>query len=144
MKACLAILVTIGSLTGVYGYQTDRTAKEKETLQGTWTLVRLVDGGNEQLKDDLKRRRITIKGDSYVHSIDELTFHAVYRIDPAKTPKQMDITFEDGPQKGLTMLAIYSLDGDELKICGGLTRPTEFFSKPNSEMILFVCKREKP
>ena len=144
MRACLALLISITSVTGIFGYQTESRAREKETLQGMWAPISLVEDGNEQPSEDLKRLRLTIKGNTYVYSLDERSFRAVYTNDPAKTPKQMDITFEDGPQKGKTMLAIYSLHGDELKICGGFTRPTEFSSKPNSEMILFVYKREKP
>lgn len=42
------------------------------------------------------------------------------------------------------VLVVGSLEGNELKICGGDNRPTELESKPNSESILFVFKREQP
>jgi uncharacterized protein (TIGR03067 family) len=94
-------------------------AKEKEGIQGTWTAIALIDNGREESKDDVKRLKLTIQGDKYVYAYAgvERTFAAAYKIDPTKNPKEMDVTFEEGPEKGNTMLAIYSLEGDELRIC---------------------------
>ena len=73
----------------------------------------------------------------------ERRFSAAYTIDPNKNPKELDVTFEEGPQKGKTMFAIYSLDGGELNICGGSKRPTEFSSKPKSDTVLLTFRTRK-
>jgi len=68
-------------------------------------------------------------------------------VDVAKKPKQLDITFTDGPDKGKTTLAIYELEDDTYKVCidvGEKGRPTEFASKKGSGHVLQVLKREKP
>ena len=39
------------------------------------------------------------------------------KLDPAKKPREMDITYDDGPNKGKTHHAIYALEGDTLTIC---------------------------
>jgi hypothetical protein len=41
---------------------------------------------------------------------------------------------------------IYSLEGDELKICAGRgdDRPTDFATEPGAKVLLLVLKREKP
>jgi hypothetical protein len=43
-------------------------------------------------------------------------------------------------------LAIYALDGDELKLCleaAGKPRPTKFESKPGDTTVVWVLKRAK-
>ena len=69
------------------------------------------------------------------------------KLDPAATPKAMDITGTDGPNKGKTLLAIYELDGDRLKICydlSGKNRPTAFQTTNGSLLFLVTYQRQKP
>ena len=69
------------------------------------------------------------------------------KLDPAAKCKTMDITGTDGPNKGKTFLTIYELNGDTLKVCYDLSaksRPTEFESKPKTQLFLVTYKREKP
>jgi uncharacterized protein (TIGR03067 family) len=74
-------------------------------------------------------------------------------LDPSKKPKQITVpNFEGGdPKKGVTLIGIYEVDGDELRVCVGAVetanlkerekeRPTTFDSK---EGMLLVYKREK-
>ena len=54
------------------------------------------------------------------------------KLDPAKSPRAIDITGTKGPDEGKTFLAIYELKGDELKVCydlSGKSRPAEFAAK---------------
>jgi RNA polymerase sigma factor (sigma-70 family) len=65
-----------------------------------------------------------------------------YSIDPSKKPKTLDLKVRDEPN-GLK--AIYTLEGDDLKICAherpGAERPTEF--KASDEIVILHLKREK-
>ena len=55
------------------------------------------------------------------------------------------MNFLGGLQVGKTMKAIYSLEGDMLKICAGLyNRPTEFTSTLEAQSILFTFERDGP
>ena len=59
----------------------------------------------------------------------------------------MDIVGTDGPNKGKTILGIYELKEDTLRICYDLTgkgRPTEFVTKKDAPLFLVVYKRAKP
>ena len=40
-----------------------------------------------------------------------------YRLDPGKSPRELDLTFLEEKLKGLMMRAIYSLDNGELRLC---------------------------
>ena len=67
-------------------------------------------------------------------------------VDPAKSPKKMDMVAEAGPTKGQVQAAIYQLDGDTLTVCLSAyegKHPTEFETKPNSARILLTYKRTK-
>jgi uncharacterized protein (TIGR03067 family) len=138
----MAVLLVLTSLVALRA--ADDPAREKERLQGNWAASTIIDSGRAESGDAVKGLKLTIKDDKYVYKLGGRSFTAVFKIQPAKKPKEMDITFEEGPQKGKTLRAIYSLEGDELKICGGDKRPSELESKPKSEVILFVFKREKP
>jgi uncharacterized protein (TIGR03067 family) len=66
------------------------------------------------------------------------------KIDSTKKPKTMDIRPEGERD---TILAIYELTGDTLRVCwspAGKERPTDFASKPGSGCSFVVLKRAKP
>jgi uncharacterized protein (TIGR03067 family) len=68
-------------------------------------------------------------------------------VDPAKTPKTIDLTVKVD-DKTFTLLGIYQLENDDLKLClaaePGVKRPTEFKTENGAGVGLFVLKREKP
>jgi hypothetical protein len=56
----------------------------------------------------------------------------------------MDTTHEIDPGKPIVQLAIYALDGDDLKLCleaAGKPRPTRFESKKGDTTVMWVLKR---
>jgi len=136
------LLLFVCSSSALQGFAAD-DSKDKEKLQGTWKAVSVTDNGRTESGDAVKTLKLQIKKDAYTYVIGDKNFSARFTIDPSKKPKQMDVTFEEGPQKGKTMRAIYSLDGDKLKICGGDERPTEFSAKAKSKAVLFEFERDQ-
>ena len=61
-------------------------------------------------------------------------------------PAHLDLTLIDGPMKGQTILLIYSVEGDVLKLAltsGNLgVRPTEFKMGQGSNLRILILKRE--
>jgi uncharacterized protein (TIGR03067 family) len=58
----------------------------------------------------------------------------------------MDVKPVEGQNQGKTLLAIYELEGDDLKICfveSTKDRPTEFSADKDSGRVLHVYKRGK-
>jgi len=47
----------------------------------------------------------------------------------------MDITLTEGPQSGKTVLAIYEVDSDCLKLCVGDERPTRFSGTEKAALV---------
>ena len=67
-----------------------------------------------------------------------------YTLDASKRLKAMDTSHELDPGKPIVQLAIYALDGDELKLClarAGEPRPTKFESKAGDATVVWVLKR---
>lgn len=119
---------------------------EMTKLAGTWSFTTLIAEGNPVPAEYLKGATIVLKDNTFVMTSFGTTYKGTYSIDPSKSPKTLDISFTEGPEKGNTSLAIYELDGDNWKICIGLTgksRPTEFVSKSGSGHVLETLKREK-
>jgi uncharacterized protein (TIGR03067 family) len=137
----IAICVFLGSAVA----QEEAAKKDLESLQGVWQFVSM-EGGDPLPPEKLKELKLTIKGNKASHPASEgKTEEATIKLDPSKKPKAIDFTPQTGPDKGKTLLGIYAIDGDTLKICGakvGGDRPTEF--KESKDVSLIVLKREKP
>lgn len=134
--------------SGVAGAQAnDNPELEKEVrkFQGAWTLESSVTGGQEIPRDQLKGFIVIYEGDNHTVKMgDKVIQVGTQKIDPSKSPKTIDVTMIEGPNKGAVMLGIYEIVGDTLKACFdplGKKRPTEFKSAPGSQNFLNVHKR---
>jgi RNA polymerase sigma factor (sigma-70 family) len=83
-------------------------------------------------------------------SPNEVVFVFKHKLDRATTPKSIDLIPQEGPAKGKTLRGIYSLEGDQLKICyvspsipepEKKARPSEFAAKKGSGNVLLVFRR---
>jgi RNA polymerase sigma factor (sigma-70 family) len=116
-----------------------------EKLQGTWNIVTLEVDGAKMEANLFKGAKIVMKGDAFTTFSMGAEYKGTFKIDATKKPKQIDLMFTEGPEKGNTSLGIYELDGDIMKICLTIAkkdRPTEFATKPGSGLALETLKRE--
>ncbi len=120
--------------------------EKKENIAGTWTVVTVERNGEKQPEDRVKMMKLTITKDKMTIKTAERTFEMTYKLDTTKQPATIDMTYLEGPQKDKVSQGIFSLDGDNLKICFGIPdkdRPKEFSTKADSGHVLIVLKREK-
>lgn len=121
--------------------------KELKKFQGTWTFESSESGGMKIPADELKGFIVLFEGDKHtVKKGDEVVQVGTQKIDASKSPKTIDVTMTEGPNKGTVMLGIYEIDENTLKVCfdpQGKKRPTEFKSAPGSENFVNVHKRVK-
>jgi uncharacterized protein (TIGR03067 family) len=142
--------------------QPDRKAatKDLELLKGTWNIDSMEWGGKGMPKDLMTGykfvfdgNKLTWEGALGIHSksgkitaIGDGVYPCEFKLDPGQDPKQIDVTMK--LQKGeRTLLGIYKIDGDTLKICYFTTstgrRPIEFASKEGVRTSLIVLTRAK-
>ncbi|CAN5152224.1 hypothetical protein BH10PLA2_BH10PLA2_26140 [soil metagenome] len=142
----LAALLVAGPALG----RDDDSAKELKKLEGVWIMVSGEKEGEKLADEVVKKNNITWKGKKIEtispHQSDEV-IKATTKVDPAKSPKEMEWVRDSGPDSGKTMYAIYEwIDGDQYRVCfalGGKERPKEFATKAGSGHLLHVWKRVK-
>jgi uncharacterized protein (TIGR03067 family) len=151
------------------------TASDGERIKGVWRPVAVEIGGQALPKDfvDMMQASITFadgKVTSRVHpppalvkAIEGLANQSpspipqglpaawargeegVYHLDPTKTPKAIDVTVLGPIRK--TMLGIYALNGDTLKICMAMDpdrvdqRPADFATRPGVTTVTVTLRR---
>jgi RNA polymerase sigma factor (sigma-70 family) len=163
LKIVAAFVLSVAVLGGVGGvaYRTlgvepatadekdqkaDKAKEDKDIILGDWKVVGVeVDGkdGSETEKGkEFKGATLHITGDKIVlnpgaHSVD-----LTYKLDPAAKPKTIDMDHGGGK----SWMCVYSLDGNQLKICApqdpGGDRPVMVGTKEGSKSFLLVLKRE--
>ena len=115
-------LIALVVFAGATARAADPAADEVKKLQGEWQVVEVEAKGKKAAKDDAE-----VKNMRFVIKDNELTFRAAdgagrerkktFKLDPAKSPKEIDITSLDGQEKDQTAACIYKLEKDRLTIC---------------------------
>jgi uncharacterized protein (TIGR03067 family) len=143
------LLLTAASTWAQEGPTPREEAARKELLkfQGTWSFASFEDG-KKTPQPNLKKRTFFVGGSVFlVREGDKVIQAGTLRLSPAKSPKTIDAVVRKGDHEGNTMLGIYELTGDTLKVCfdpEGDGRPKKFAVKAGSDLFLAVYKRVKP
>ena len=120
----------------------EEARKELLALQGTWHLESL-DEGKKGAKEAPKKRTLFVGGDVFLVREGEKILQAgTLRVMPAKEPKGVDAVVRAGEHEGNTMLGVYEVKGDRLKVCfdpEGDSRPKGFTLRPG--LVVAVYKR---
>src|SRR5262249_23397586 len=76
----------------------DQSKKELDKLQGTWVMTALDINGKTTPTDQFEGTTLTVKGDKYIVKVKDKTFEMHMEIDPTKTPKTIDMSYQEGPK----------------------------------------------
>lgn len=121
-------------------------ANDRDSLQGTW-LPSMAELGGKMLPDEFRKSiKLVVEGDKYTVTAGKVVDKGTVKLNPARKPKQMDITGADGPNKGKKILAIYECNGDTLRVCydlSGKGHPSEFKTGEGTPLFLVTYKRAK-
>ncbi len=127
---------------------------DHDRLQGAWRLTAVEVNGQAIALENLKSGgkvlvgTLTVAGDSYTFRLGDVRLALTFAMDQSKSPRTIDLTVAEGPQKGQTLHGIYKLEGDTYTICRnvepGKDRPTQFATRPDSGLMLVVWKRVQP
>ena len=152
LLASAGVLLGVGLLGAGDAQPGTKAAKEEMAkLQGTWKVVAAQMAGKDF--PDFKKLQLVINRDTMALKASGMDVKSwTFTVDPSRKPKAMDWIM--GEEKA-SLPAIYSLEGDDLRICFPLlpkkgqkaefklTRPESFETK-DKPFGLFVLKREKP
>ena len=119
---------------------------DADKIQGTWVAIWVETGGKPAPSNTIKNLSLLITADKIAFNPGGENRQSTYKLDPAKTPKIIELTPQDGPAKGKTLRGLYELDGDRLKLCvqnGEGEEPTEFATKPGTGWRLLILRRKK-
>lgn len=120
--------------------------KDVEGMQGTWKLVALnQEGETEPLEGQMARLKVIVEGHRRTVRAGS-TVYAVshYRVNPWAQPPTIDVLVTQGGSRGQTMLGIYEITGDRLRVClapGGRERPRDFSPQIGSGHVLQELQR---
>jgi uncharacterized protein (TIGR03067 family) len=121
---------------------------DAKKIEGTWKPTSAELAGKAWPEELVKKMTLVVADGKYSVTIGEQTDKGEVKVDPAKDPRTMDIVGgKGGPNEGKTLLAIYQLTGDKLRICydlSGKARPKEFKTAPGTELFLVEYQRQKP
>lgn len=129
-------------------------AKEVEPLKGTWAVDSCKsEAGSLKVSEFAARRwRWTIMRDEVTWGREGQQWRLSANLRSSTTPRQIDLTFLDGPYKGETCLGIYERSGDEGKNltirmqdpAARVERPTDFVWQSGSQTSLIVLRSIPP
>jgi len=118
--------------------------KDIDKLQGVWKIVALEMEGHAVPPAAFGEGKIELSGSRFKTTGMGAVYEGTASFDESKSPREFNLNFETGPEKGNTSLGIYELGGDTWRIClstRGSTRPTEFAAKPGTGFALEVLNR---
>ncbi|HEX9784323.1 MAG TPA: TIGR03067 domain-containing protein [Opitutaceae bacterium] len=121
-------------------------SEDMQALQGSWKQIAYErDGIKEPLDEQGWEPRVTFAGYTFIVTLADGSspIRGTYKIDSTRRPKHLDFTDAIGEDAGKTLLAIYSLEEDQLMFCiaePGRERPTKFITELGQ--VLRVNRRE--
>jgi uncharacterized protein (TIGR03067 family) len=141
------LLATVALALGLSATAAD-DKDELAKFTGTWNGVSVVTDGTESPKAEAEGHRLVVAGEKYTLTAGGQEIEGTHKLDPTKTPKEIEAVRTKGPHKGEKMLGIYELTDDLFRVCfaapGKTERPKEFKSTPGSGHRVLVFKRAKP
>ncbi|MFL5329811.1 MAG: alpha/beta fold hydrolase [Gemmataceae bacterium] len=121
--------------------------REMDRLQGEWKIVAINRDGDEQ---PFPRNTLvlSVNGEERtVTSGDQVMAQSRYRIDPLSNPASIDVVLTQGASRGQTLLGIYEINGNQMRVClaaPGAERPKNFPPQPGSGWVMQELNRETP
>jgi uncharacterized protein (TIGR03067 family) len=121
MRAATALVdLVLLSLVARASQESLKTAKKE--LQGTWVLKEIRVSDEKKTKLLMKRNKgmkVTFSGDKVTIKRDGKDHPGSYRIDPSKSPKEIDLIMKEPDGKEEVTRGIYEHKGNRLTMCLG-------------------------
>ncbi len=145
MNYVLGLVLAVGLSAGAVAVE-DRD--DGKAVQGTWVPIEAELAGKPMPEAVLKSITLKTGDGKYEVAIANTpeSDKGTYTLGTASNPKTMTIKSAEGPNAGKTLLAIYELKNDTMRVCydlSGTKHPQEFKTTPGSKLYLVKYKRHK-
>ena len=137
----LSLLFLLGAATA----NDAAVKKEREQFQGVWTVESMELDGKPLPEEKRKKIKLTIKGEDFSFDNGAGAEPGLYKIDPTKDPKELNIVITEGNDKGKIYLVIYKFEDGKMIQCMELSnknRPKTFTGKAGSGCAYEVWQRQ--
>jgi uncharacterized protein (TIGR03067 family) len=125
----------------------EQAALDRQQMQGEWKPAVLEVFGQRVPAQHIAEWKMVVSGDRLTgYDGDKVLDQARFLLDPNRKPRAIQIVYDVGPSKGVSMRGIYEIDGDTLRICvseRGQENPREFLTREDSDLTLVVLRRKK-
>jgi len=125
----------------------DAVKKDLANFQGVWTVESMELNGKPLSEERRKKIKLTIKGENFTFDTGGDSHEGLYKIDPTKDPKELNIVITRGGEKGKVYLVIYKFEDGKMIQCmrqDNKSRPTTFTGAAGSGCDYEVWQRQKP
>jgi uncharacterized protein (TIGR03067 family) len=148
MKWYLAAGLAAVLAVGADAPKDEAIRKELESFQGTWTVESMELDGKPLPDDQRQKIKLVIQGEDFrFYNAEGTSEPGLYKIDPSKDPKELNIVITEGSDKGKIYLVIYKFEAGKMIQCMQLdnkARPNTFSGKAGSGCAYEVWTRHKP
>ena len=144
MKRYVLAVLVFGLLIAANSSGGDAKTELKK-LEGVYVMVSGGMNGEKLPENVVKGATLTVEGNKHTVKVGDDTIIDTHKLDPTKTPKEMDSTDTEGPLKGMTYLGIYKLEKGIFTVYfspPGKDRPKDFATKTGPGEILHVWKKK--
>ncbi len=151
LTAVLALVLGSATCLGLWAAPQDRAAQDTAKLQGSWRFISVEQNGKKTAGVEMEVHgtwvgRVVIRGNhvELAHGKQASPF-GTFTLNPAADPPAMDLRVKDGPDGEQSVPGIYSLRGDELRVCfadeSSGRRPTALSGAAGTKQVVYVFKR---
>ena len=146
MKLHAAAVLSLVFLLGADSAD-EAVKRDLENFQGVWTVESMELNGKPLGEERRKKIKLTIKGENFTFDTGADSHEGLYKIDPAKDPKELNITITRGDEKGKVYLVIYKFADDKMIQCmrqDNKSRPKAFTGAAGTGCDFEIWQRQKP
>jgi uncharacterized protein (TIGR03067 family) len=145
MARFLALAALAASLTAAAQDQGDAKS-ELAKFTGTWQGVSVIRDGKALPKSEAEAIRLVVMGEKYSLTEGGEMIEGTHKLDPSKSPKEIDAVRTKGPHKGETLRGLYELTEDTFLVgfaAPGKDRPKELKAAGGPGLRVLAFKRQK-
>jgi len=120
------------------------SAIDLKRMQGAWRVASIESRGSLVPEENVTNIVVTVNGNNYEVSGGDITDKGTFTMDTSKSPRQMDIHPNSGPDSGVTIQAVYEVGAETMRVCyarEGASRPTSFKTTDDDRVLMIVYKR---